>query len=242
MRRVRRAAAAALREPRAFVSRHRAELLLALDGVVALLIEPVREFALALVAGALVSVVYTEDTHDRESPQRHEAMRELGEAARRFHTRIATSATFSGTSVFDGGEFTFDLGHVADHIKAMRFDFVIGHRQDEWANFAAGIRAGRGDFIGRVGAIGPLPTEELTRARDLADVADRAVRRAYMVATAYAGHDVDEPHPVARYKGPDQKVDLSMLAAYRDLGEDLAELARGLARLAAMAPADSLAI
>lgn len=166
------------------------------------------------------------------------AISELGQAARRYHRAIATGPSYGGTSVFEKGEFSFELERLANGINEKRFNFLEGHRQDQWASLGAALRSGRIDFVAHAGTVDGLPAEDLAGARALGDIGESAARRAYAVASAYAGFNVDAPQTSARWAGADQEVDLAMLTVYADLGEDLAELASGLKRMIAFAPRD----
>lgn len=191
---------------------------------------------LAVLVTVALQIVTTERANISEKLRRASAMADLGDAARRYQKVIATGPSYGGTSMFANGEFAFDVARLAREIKAGRFDFLAGHRQDEWATLGASLRSGGKDFVARVGTIDGVPAEELIAARDLGDIGERAARRAYAVATAYAGFNVDVAQQAMRWSGPDQTVDLSMVTVYADLGDDVAQLAEGLARLAVLAP------
>jgi hypothetical protein len=194
----------------------------------------------AVLTAVLQIYVRERETSDEIGRVAH-ALSELGEVARRYRDRIASEPSYGGTSVFEQGEYAFDLHRLAAHITAGRFDFLEGHRQDGWMTLATSLRTGRTEFVGHAGAIGGLPADELVKVRVLGDIGEQAARRAFAVASDYAGYNVDMASAKSRWAGPDRAIDLSMNASYHDLGEDLEQLATQLDRLMAFAPNPALA-
>jgi hypothetical protein len=194
----------------------------------------------ALAAG--VGQIYvTESALSEAAARRSEAMHELAAAARRFQQHVAGKPPFGGTSVLEEAT-QVDLTRLAGHIREGRFSFTHGQRQYHWEMLADALRDGAREFLASAGVIADIPSAELASARALADVGNRAARRAYAVASAYAGFDVSDGHAGGKYRGPDGAVDLGGLAAYHDLGKDLAELAQGLTRFIAFAPDTTMAV
>lgn len=193
--------------------------------------------ALGAILGAVAQIRVSERERFELAARQDAAAVELGIAARRFESHVGAVRGLAGTAVLDGA-MRVEIARLGEEIRLGRFNFAPGSqslgKQLGWAELGAALRAGAQTFLARSGAIADLPAAELAETRRLADVATRAAKRAYAVASAYATFDVDTAQVGLRAE--DATLNLSSFTPYRDLGEDLAELGRGLARLAAAAP------
>lgn len=189
------------------------------------------------IASAAVDIAVRYRGESRHEIEVAAAQAELGAAASRFRTKIVGGPPFGGTSVLESA-LAVDPARLAVDILAGRFNFLPPDRWQKWGQLGTALRSGATEFVLAANSIQHLPSSEQRRAHALGEDAKKAASYARAVGSAYANYDLDEDPPVSRYRAADVEVDLSMLAAYRSLGERLTSIAAELEAIEGVAAPD----
>lgn len=188
-------------------------------------------FGVLVTATLEIVTRYRADSDRRTAKQR--ALTELGDAAKRFRDWLAVEFP-ADSSVPEGAGM---LREVAQQMRDRRFNFRTGQRWSNWATMGHLVQRGRADFLESAGLVGDRlsPTEE-DGVRRAGDLARRAAKYAFEIASWYAGYDVTEEPKVARYMPEDREVEVREHPAYTEIGELLTALLDELDRMGALSP------